>query len=138
MKGGKGATFEMTGLDKFQKKLMSMEKNLQHKVVRTALREEMKEFQSDAKAYAPKDDGQIKKNIKVRASKRSRKSIGINVSLHKDTFKDNYYGAFQEFGTSKIKPKGFLRQSFDSNVESSMQSMEATLIKAMLKAIGGK
>jgi len=138
MKGGKGAEFEMTGLDAFQKKLMGMEKNLQRKVVRDAMREEMKDFQKDAKTLAPKDEGQIKKNIKVRASKRSRKSIGINVSLHKDKFKDNFYGAFQEFGTSKIKPQGFLRKSFDQNVESSTKTMELTLLKAMLKALEGK
>lgn len=59
--------------------------------------------------------GTLKRSIKVRATKRSRRFIGIDVLMGEGDFKGEvYYGAFQEYGSRYHRPQGFLRKAHDT------------------------
>ena len=57
--------------------------------------------------------GTLRKTIKVRAIKRTRKGVGVRVSDYYTGA--GYYGAFQEYGTKRQKAKPYLRPAFDSH-----------------------
>lgn len=73
------------------------------KAVRKATRASAKVFAKELKKNAPVDTGELKKSIKVRAAKRSRKYIGVNATVGLDT--DAFYGNFIEFGAKG--PRGW-------------------------------
>lgn len=112
--------------------LNRLETNLKKKALRKATRESARVVQAHAKALAPVDSGQLKKAIRVRSKRRSRKpTIGHQVWVGDKWFKgDQFYAAFVEFGTKerftkttgrartrteqsrprgKMKPRPFLR-----------------------------
>lgn len=70
------------------------------KILRKAMRAGAKVILPAARANAPVGAaGRLRKAIRVRAAKRSRKYIGMTVTVGKELFKgDEFYGAFQEFG----------------------------------------
>lgn len=71
------------------------------KAVLGATREAAKVIQAEAKRTAPKRTGALRRSIKVRAIKRSRKRIGMRVTTSKlDSVYQGktFYGAFQEYG----------------------------------------
>jgi HK97 gp10 family phage protein len=96
------------------------------KVVRAAARKAIKPVQLSAKQLAPKDSGQLRRAVKVRALPRSRRRVGVRVTIGERFFTgDQFYGSFQEWGwkTGKrgsanrrqIPGKHFLREAADSN-----------------------
>lgn len=77
------------------------------KAVLGATREAAKLIQAEVKRTVPKRTGLLRKSVRVRSIKRSRKRIGVRVTTSR--FNSNYqgkafYGAFLEFGW-KTKPR---------------------------------
>jgi HK97 gp10 family phage protein len=150
----------ITGDKELDRLFQMLPDGMQKRVLRPALRAAAKVIQAQAVANAPKDTGALKKSIKVRAGKRSRKGIvRVNVTTSKDSttlYKGKqYYGAFIEFGhhvgkrTAEVKrtqkanpgtrvsggrrfiePKPFMRPAFDS------KKKEATKVASDLIAKG--
>lgn len=101
------------GMDKLIQKLNSIPANAAKKAVRQALRPAAKVLQQEAKANAKKGEdvtGELAGSIKVRAAARSRKFIGVDVIVEA---KDAEHASFIEYGTKHIKPRGYMRRSFD-------------------------
>lgn len=95
--------------------LKALEPKVEKKILKKGMRTGMKLIQQAAKEKAPVDTGLTKKGIKVRAAKRSRKGIGIDVTIGEGDYKgETYYAAFLEYGTSKMAPKPFMRPAYDS------------------------
>lgn len=68
-------------------------------VMRKAMRAGGKVILPAVKANAPEISGRLKRGIRLRAAKRSRRYVGITVTSSKGFFKgDDFYTAFQEFG----------------------------------------
>ena len=67
----------------------------------------------------PVDKGALRRSLKIRALKRSRKNkhtVGVRVVTGEDFFKgEQFYGAFLEFGTALISARPFLRPAHDRN-----------------------
>ena len=103
------------GMEKLQQFLNDMPLNMQKKAARQALRPAFKKMLDGAKGNSPQETGQIKRAFKMRAAPRSRKFIGIDVILDGELFNGEFYGAFLEYGTKHIKPKGFIRKAYDEN-----------------------
>lgn len=104
------------GAAELEKKLMSFEPKLARKVIRKALREAAKPVLAAAKANVPVDEGDLKKSLKVKALKKRKKgTYTIQVATSDGWFKgDQFYGAFLEFGTSKMAARPFIRPAYDS------------------------
>jgi len=92
------------------KELNALEKKVQRKMVRTTLRNACKKIQVAAKDEAPKESGNLKRQIKVRAGKKSRVKVSMLVQLAAKPG-DKYYAAFVEYGTQKMKGMNFLKEA---------------------------
>lgn len=96
---------KLLGDKKLDKKLKELESRTQKKVVRKAMRNTAKAVQKDVRSAAPVASGRLRKSIKVRASKRSRRRIGIEVrtgersELGIEPSERGYYPASIEFGS---------------------------------------
>lgn len=97
---------KVSGLKELDAALKELPNNVAKKHLRTALRAGAKIVQAEAKRLAPVETGALKKSIKVRARKRSRRGgVGIIVTTgNKDSlFKgDQFYGGAIEWGWKKV------------------------------------
>jgi HK97 gp10 family phage protein len=82
------------------RKLKKLERKDAKKVITRAARTAMRPVMQAAKGYAPKDSGNLRKAIKLRALKKNRRgNIGVRVAISDQWFVGKmFYGAFQEFG----------------------------------------
>ena len=94
----------LTGDKETDRALASLEKNIQRKFTRQALRKAQKDIVlPEARARAPHDTGRLERSLTVRASKRSRRGIGMEVQTRDGMFAgETFYGAMQEFGTKRM------------------------------------
>lgn len=122
------------------KKLHALgDKKLANAAFRKGLRKGAKLIAGSARPLAPMHDGPypphrvdrapgtLRKTIKVRAIKRTRKGVGVRVSDYYTG--QGYYGAFQEYGTKHQKATPYLRPSFDKH-----KGEAVTLLKAEIKS----
>lgn len=123
---------KITGIKETDNAIKELGKNLSKKIMRKSMREALKPVQQACKQNAPVDRGNLKKAIKIKAMKKSRKGFGVKVEIGEGDFKgDTFYGAFQEWGwkTGKrgsenrheIKGKGYMRKGFDETKESAKE-----------------
>lgn len=110
----------VTGDRKLDKALRHLEKNVQRKFARKAMRKAAKDvILPDARRMAPVETGALESSIKVRAAKRSRRGMGVIVSttVHKSGKKDVWYANVLEFGSSKrnITADPFMRPALYGN-----------------------
>lgn len=131
------------GVAKFDRPLKQLETRLQRKVIRQALRAGARVILPEAKANAPVGEtGNLKDSIRVWALKRSRRRIGVKVGSSTHAYKgDQFYGAFIEFGTSKMEPRPWLAPAIESKKGEAARVVDQTLeagIKREIKAIRGR
>lgn len=123
--------------------------NVQRKIFRTIARDVGKDIQNDAKGKVDVDEGKLKKSIKVRATKRSRTSVGIEVTTGSRAALDippedeYYYPATIELGNSKVSPQSFLRYSLERNREKGTKKIAKAIMSAIKEfkvsgTVGGK
>lgn len=93
------ATIKLQGGKALEKKLKELPKGIRNKVIRQSLRAGAKIVHTETKAQAPVDSGLLKSALKVRAAKRSRKRIAVNVQTKDGDYKgETFYGAFVTYG----------------------------------------
>lgn len=83
-------TYFFVGTGALAKKLEQLTSNETKAVLRGGCREALKPIQKQAIATAPKDTGGLKRNIKIRTLKRSRKRIGARVTIQSKVNKHRY------------------------------------------------
>ena len=107
-------SIKLTGDKAVDKWLAEFEPKLRKKVLNQSARKGMKIVQAAAKAKAPVGEtGALKSSIKVRATKRSRKSFGIDVRITRPTDeKAAWYGPSVEFGDKDQDGRNFLEDAF--------------------------
>lgn len=110
MAGPKKA-IRIEGTEALKRALADLPKKLQNKVIRQALRAGAKVFSQEVKAEAPKETGALKRSTKVKAGKRKKDYLSVNVIVtggHPDSVP-----IFVEYGTVKMEADPFLARSFD-------------------------
>ncbi len=115
----------VTGIKEIDKKLKRLEPKVQKKVLRQSMRAGLKIVQTEMKSQIPVDKGLARKNIKVRALKRSRKRIGMEVRVAaapglvvtSASGKRFFYPAGIEYGDSEHQPNPFGRRSYAAKGE---------------------
>lgn len=110
-------------------KLKRLPRKVQGKVLRRAMRDGMKIVQARVKVEAPVDKGVLRRNVKVRALKRKRGRIGIEVRVkpgpetkkisvsRKGKRKSVFYPAVVQFGRKGVPPDPFMTRAFSSSGE---------------------
>jgi hypothetical protein len=80
--------------------LKNLPKGIRNKILREELRKSAKSMVGPAKAATPLGEtGRLRKSVKVRAMKRSRKSVGVVVGYGDKSFSGTtFYGSFLEWG----------------------------------------
>lgn len=102
-------TFTLSGIKEIEKALKDLEAKVSKKITRQALRKGTKIFAKQVKDDTPVDSGTLKKQVKVKAGKRSRTNLSVNVETSSP---DAFYGAFQELGTSKTPATHYQHNAF--------------------------
>lgn len=104
-------------------------------------------IKTDARARAPKDTGEMTKDILVKRERDTKGEMSATYSVFvrsgkksrlagkgRDVQKDSYYWKFVEFGTSKMAAKPFLRPAFESRKEEAVKTIGKTLDEGIQKA----
>ncbi len=93
-------TYFFVGQGRIAKKLEQLTANETKAVIRGGCREALKPLQKQAIATAPNDKGNLRRNIKIRTLKRSRKRIGARVTIQSEVKRSRY--SFVVLGKKKI------------------------------------
>jgi HK97 gp10 family phage protein len=123
---------EIKGAKELEKKLLSFEPKIGRKIVRNALRKAAKIILIAAKANCPVVTGDLKKSLRVRAMKKKKHRYGVMVATSAGWFKGKtFYGAFVEYGTSRMPAKPFMRPAFDSEKGKAEMVLKSELKKGI-------
>jgi|SRR5579883_1267088 len=105
--------FEIKGVKETLKMLKTLDAKVAKKVSRSAMRKGMKVIKNQVKENAPVDSGALKDSVKIKAGKRSRNKISIEVVIGDGLGKgDTYYAAAVELGHGDTPPNPFIRNTF--------------------------
>lgn len=97
-------------------------------------------IRNEARQLAPKDTGELIKDILIKRAKQTRGTNGLEYHVFVRTGKksrlagkkrnvsrDSFYWRFQEFGTSKMPAHPFMRPAFDKKKEEAAEAIRAYL-----------
>ena len=104
-------TIAITGDKELNRKLKKLGKDSK-KAVKKATKPALKPVMEESRNLAPVKTGALRRSIKVRALKRSRVWVGSRVTTALGKGQNQFYGAFQEYGTKRgITPKLFMTRA---------------------------
>jgi HK97 gp10 family phage protein len=124
-------------------KLETLPTRVANKVIRQSLRIGTKIILAETVAKAPVNTGLLKKTLKVRAMKRRRNQIGVQVITEGGFYQGKaFYGAFLEFGhkagprklgnkRQQVPAKPFIKPAFDAVKEQAA----SVILQAMKQGI---
>ncbi len=124
------------GVEAIDKKLRKLSGAVGKKVVRRSMRKGMKIIAAATKSEVPVDTGLTKKSVQVRALKRSRKRLGIEVRVSgkvpgliktSAAGKRTFYPAVVEYGRKGVPGNPFMRRAYSANAEHARQVTLADL-----------
>jgi HK97 gp10 family phage protein len=120
-----------------QRMLENVPKKLRNKILRQELRKGAKALVPPSKAATPARTGKLRRAVKVRAQKRSQKSVGVFVGYSEKGFTgDTFYGSFLEWGWRGGKRKsgvevlgGRKKRRFTQEQRDTVQSANDSRVK---------
>jgi HK97 gp10 family phage protein len=106
----------VTGVKEIDRRLATLEPKVAKKHLRQAMRKGMRPIQSQVEGNAPAgESGDLAASVILRAGKRSRNKMTMNVALGSRTFRgEKFYATFTEWGTSDQPAQGYMRRAFDT------------------------
>jgi HK97 gp10 family phage protein len=129
-KSGGGATVVLTGVKEIDRALRQLERKMAAKVVRQAINKALKPIEARVKELAPVESGQLRDSLKVRAMPYKKGRIAFEVRTAKGDFKgDQFYGAFQEYGTSRQPARPYMRPTYDQLGPEAIAEAERILLE---------
>lgn len=114
------------GVEELMAKLKEVGKKAKP-ALRRGCRQGSKVIQKQAKDDAPKVTGDLRRAIKVRALKRSRKYVGTTVKM------EIRYGSFVNLGTRKMKARAFLQQAVKEKGQQAANLAVGQALKELVK-----
>jgi HK97 gp10 family phage protein len=105
------------------------------KAAQRAVREEAKVAKKEGNRYP----GQLRDSLAIRAIKRNRAGrVGVVVQTRAGEFRGNtFYGAFVEYGTSKMAAKPYMRPAFDTEKLHSIDITSGVIWTELKRAAAG-
>ena len=130
-------TFDIKGIKEITKALKKLEAKVQKKIIRKALRTEARGMQKEVKSRAPVGEtGSLKKGVKLRAQKRSKKSIGMDILIDaKSLGLPSNHPAAVEYGTSKQDAQPHWRPAFDNNKDRLVSDLPRNIVRNIMQEI---
>jgi len=127
-----GTTFDLQGFEELSKKLESMGKK-GTKIEDNALISAAIPILEDAKNTAAFDDvtGKLRKSLKISKVKKSKSGKTVWVG---DVDKEANYSWYVEYGSSKVRPRAFLKPAFDKNKDKVLENIKKEIIKGINSA----
>lgn len=110
----------ISGDRKIDAKLATLEAKVARKISRKALRKALKPILATAKSNAPSDTGELRSGLKIRAGKRSRKGIRLEIQT---TGVHSHIASFIEFGTKDKPASPFMRPAYDEHKASAKKTL---------------
>lgn len=141
---------EIEGLKECLASLKDLEPRLQKSIVRKALRAGANVIRKAAQSDAPVQSGLLRKSIKVKAGKRSKHSISINVGVGAKWFTGPaFYGAFVAFGhkvgsrklgdsRAQVPANDFMSSAYNSSKDAAMSAVISTVENGIDAALEGR
>ncbi len=132
--------FKILGIDDVKKAFQKLPPKIAKQVVRKSLREGVKVLQKDLLKRVPVGKTKhLKKAVKVRARKRSRKVIAVNLLIGKGDFKGpTYYGAMVDMGTKKQEGQQFMEATYAAKGDQAMRLTRESILKGILESAKSK
>lgn len=135
----------VTGIREIDRALKELEPKIQRKVLRQAMRSGMKLVLQDALMRVPVLTGLLKKNVKLRAMKRSRNRQGLLVQVKSDegfvkvskAGMRYWYPASVEFGHGTVPPHPFMRPAYDLRGPEARDTTMRELLEGSLREAKG-
>lgn len=129
----------ITGVKAIDRRLRRLEPKVQRKYVRAAMRRAMKPVKAQVEIEAPRETGFLSQQVKIRARKGRRGTLGINVQIGENDFQgDTYYAAFQELGTQYMDAKDFMGRSYAMRADEARRIALDDLRDAVLREAKAK
>ncbi len=139
---------QLSGAKEIRRKLESLDRKLQTKIIRQAVRVGAKGTLAAAKAAAPVDTGLMRKKLRIKAMKRKKGRIGVSIVAGKDDYQGKaFYAPFIEFGHHLgnrdikdhpfIEGKHFINGAFDSTKNAASDAIQNEIAKGIAAAIAG-
>jgi HK97 gp10 family phage protein len=121
----------VTGVPEIDKRLKELEPRIARKLVRQAIRQALKEMDTALEAVSPRKSGALASSYKVRASGRSRKSIGMDLAS------TVAYASFINYGAPHrhIKAQRFADEAYKENAPSIRDRAMELLVAGIQKEI---
>lgn len=96
----------------------------------------MKPMKSAVQSEEPVGEtGDLQHGVKLRAGKRSRKTLSIVVALDDKTFPEKWYATFKELGTVKMPADPAMRRAFDANEDRVRRDAMQRILAGVLAAL---
>jgi HK97 gp10 family phage protein len=114
------AAFTIRGVSEVDRALRELGPTIGRKVIRQAVRAGLRPMLATAKQMAPRQTGQVRRAIKLRAAARRRRGvIRLVIQIGSGDFKGKtFYGAFREYGTKRMEGAHFMERAFESGKDS--------------------
>jgi HK97 gp10 family phage protein len=128
------AKITIDGLEQTMKALRGLDAKVAKPILRKQMRAGCYVFLKEAKANCPVRTGALRDSLVVRAGRRSRRFFSINVATGvggKSFTGKFWYGAMQEFGTSRTPAVPYLRPGFDNKVNGVKSDISHGLASAL-------
>lgn len=133
MARGRNVTIE--GDRDLQRKLDKLPARLRKRVIRKALREAAKQVQADARAFAPKDSGLLRRQIRVKTNRDrgSRQSAEVYIAWKGvPEFADGFYPAYVEYGVDgKFEGDEYMQKAFELNKDRAEGQITSEIVSGL-------
>jgi len=120
-----------TGLKEIDSRLRQIEPRVGNKIARRGLRAGLQPVRETAKRLVPKKTGALRRGIKIRSGKKSRKGFRMVCRVGQE----GWYHTFQEWGwragkaKKKIPGKQYMRLAYKENAKKSIDLARTVILK---------
>lgn len=138
---------KLTGFKELADALRELGPRVARNSLRRAVSAGAAEIRNEARARAPVDTGEMRKDIMVKRERDTKGEMSAKYSVFvrsgkksrlagkgRNVQKDSYYWKFVEFGTSKMPAKPFLRPAYEAKKEEAVKIIGENLDEGIQKA----
>ena len=131
--------FSIGGIDELEKLFEQFALKEANRIIKKIVRDELKPVASELKRDYPKDSGETAKQIKVRAGRRKRGWINIDIKSKDDNFVPKFleYGTVDKNGNQLIKPRLIYKEVFDKHENAVKTKIINRVVAATTKNLNG-